>query len=63
MGAATEENIKEDVEVGIDVVIDKDMVEEVEDTPHASVAVRLVMSRDSALRCVCSTNKVRVMNM
>jgi hypothetical protein len=55
-GVTIEEDIKEDLEVGMDMVMDEDMVEEVEDPPHASIAVRLVMSHGSALSHMCSVH-------
>jgi hypothetical protein len=45
------------------VVMTTDMVEEVVDPPHVSIVVRLVMSHDFSLSCVCSVHIVIVLNM
>jgi hypothetical protein len=41
----------------------EDMVEEVVDPPHVSIAVRLVMSHDFSLSHTCSVHIVIVLNM
>jgi hypothetical protein len=40
----TKEDIKEHLEVDMGMITTADMVEEVVDTPHVSIAVRLIMS-------------------
>jgi len=62
-GAPIEANSREDLEVGMDVTEDKDMVEEVTNPPQASIAMRLVMSHGSALRHTCYVAIVIVSNM
>jgi hypothetical protein len=60
----TKVDIKEDLEVGTDMVVDEDMVEEEDDPPHASIAVvRLVMSHTFALSHTFSVHTIIVPNM
>jgi hypothetical protein len=47
----------------MDVVVDEDMVEEVEDPPHVSIVVRLVMSHESELSFTCFSHIFIVPNM
>jgi hypothetical protein len=61
--ALTEVDIKEDPKVDIGVVTATDMVEEVVDTPHVSIAVRLFMSHKFSLSRTCSVHIVIVLNM
>jgi hypothetical protein len=49
VGSSIEEYTKEDCEVAMNMVEDKDMVEEEEYHPHASILVILVMYHGSTL--------------
>jgi hypothetical protein len=63
VGPKKEVDIKEDLKVGMETYVDEDMLEEATYDPHASIAVRLVMSHGYALSCACFVHIVIFQNM